>query len=236
MGGPRGVQANYRNKDLVFHYKSYIGGIGHSVGGRSLGKMMDGVQSISTSPKPTPAPIPPGPSPSKMSCIVDGVTLAPINSCYDVDSSTDQSICGNYYENTGPLSTIPDGERNIRCSWWGECTNELDPQQICVENFMYKREFNLKCNSDICSNITSYNKAMKHCNKDSSCVCVTRYYDERDGGGYNSKNLPLIKYALGSSRATEYVDPIPSAIPPPQDLGKFYTIFIKEPSTSPLTQ
>ena len=45
MGGPRGVQANYRNKDLVFHYKSYIGGIGHSVGGRSLGRMMDGVRS-----------------------------------------------------------------------------------------------------------------------------------------------------------------------------------------------
>ena len=45
MGGPRGVQANYRNKDLVFHYKSYIGGIGHSVGGRSLRRMMDGIQS-----------------------------------------------------------------------------------------------------------------------------------------------------------------------------------------------
>lgn len=40
MGGPRGVQANYRNKDVVFQYKSYIGGIGHSVGGRSLGRMM----------------------------------------------------------------------------------------------------------------------------------------------------------------------------------------------------
>lgn len=45
MGGPRGVQANYRNKNLVFHYKSYIGGIGHSVGGRSLGRMMDGIRS-----------------------------------------------------------------------------------------------------------------------------------------------------------------------------------------------
>ena len=44
MGGPRGVQANYQNQDLVFHYKSYIGGIGHSVGGRSLGRMMDGVR------------------------------------------------------------------------------------------------------------------------------------------------------------------------------------------------
>ncbi len=51
MGGPRGVQANYRNKDLVFYYKSYIGGIGHSVGGRSLHGMMDGVRSISTSPE-----------------------------------------------------------------------------------------------------------------------------------------------------------------------------------------
>jgi len=51
MGGPRGVQANYRNKDLVFHYKSYIGGIGHSVGGRSLGRMMDGVRSFIVKPK-----------------------------------------------------------------------------------------------------------------------------------------------------------------------------------------
>ena len=48
MGGPRGVQANYRNKDVVFQYKSYIGGIGHSVGGRSLGRMMDGVRIKST--------------------------------------------------------------------------------------------------------------------------------------------------------------------------------------------
>ena len=47
MGGPRGVQANYRNKDVVFHYKSYIGGIGHSVGGRSLRRMMDGVRNTS---------------------------------------------------------------------------------------------------------------------------------------------------------------------------------------------
>ena len=47
MGGPRGVQANYRNKDVVFQYKSYIGGIGHSVGGRSLGRMMDGVRNTS---------------------------------------------------------------------------------------------------------------------------------------------------------------------------------------------
>lgn len=45
MGGPRGVQANYKNKDLVFHYKSTIGGIGHSVGGRSLHGMMDGIKS-----------------------------------------------------------------------------------------------------------------------------------------------------------------------------------------------
>lgn len=44
MSGPRGVQANYRNKGVVFQYKSYIGGIGHSVGGRSLGRMMDGVR------------------------------------------------------------------------------------------------------------------------------------------------------------------------------------------------
>ena len=47
MGGPRGVQANYRNNNVVFHYKSTIGGIGHSVGGRSLHRMMDGVQSVS---------------------------------------------------------------------------------------------------------------------------------------------------------------------------------------------
>lgn len=104
MGGPRGVQANYRNKDLVFYYKSYIGGIGHSVGGRSLGRMMDGVWS-----KSTPAPIPPGPSPSKMSCIVDGVTLAPIKNCEDA------TICKNYYEEGNPFSTIEDGVRNIRC-------------------------------------------------------------------------------------------------------------------------
>jgi hypothetical protein len=55
MGGPRGVQANYRNKSVVFHYKSYIGGIGHSVGGRSLHGMMDGVRSKPVlGPKPTP--------------------------------------------------------------------------------------------------------------------------------------------------------------------------------------
>ena len=47
MGGPRGVQANYRNHNVVFHYKSTIGGIGHNVGGRSLHRMMDGVQSVS---------------------------------------------------------------------------------------------------------------------------------------------------------------------------------------------
>ena len=47
MGGPRGVQANYRNKNVVFRYKSNIGGIGHSVGGRSLHGMMDGVQNTS---------------------------------------------------------------------------------------------------------------------------------------------------------------------------------------------
>ena len=56
---PRGVQANYRNKDLVFYYKSYIGGIGHSVGGRSLRRMMDGVKNklpLAPKPKPTPTP------------------------------------------------------------------------------------------------------------------------------------------------------------------------------------
>ena len=42
LGGPRGVQANYKNKDLVFCINQ-IGGIGHSVGGRSLHNMMDGL-------------------------------------------------------------------------------------------------------------------------------------------------------------------------------------------------
>ena len=49
MGGPKGEQANYKNKDLVFHYKSTIGGIGHNVGGRSLYRMMDGVNNYSLS-------------------------------------------------------------------------------------------------------------------------------------------------------------------------------------------
>lgn len=46
MGGPKGVQANYKNNDLIFNYKSTIGGIGHNIGGRSLHRMMDGIQSF----------------------------------------------------------------------------------------------------------------------------------------------------------------------------------------------
>ena len=94
MGGPRGVQANYRNKDLVFHYKSYIGGIGHSVGGRSLGRMMDGVRSKSI-PSLTPDPLS---SPLHMcsGSEVPFCTLAPENDCghhYQMNADGTASRC-----------------------------------------------------------------------------------------------------------------------------------------------
>ena len=97
MGGPRGVQANYRNKDLVFHYKSYIGGIGHSVGGRSLRRMMDGVHSISTSPKPTPAP----PKPTPVSRC--GLYMADCSVNSKIISST---ACSTFYTKSGNQNFI----------------------------------------------------------------------------------------------------------------------------------
>ena len=42
LGGPRGVQANYRNKNIVFCINQ-IGGIGHTVGGRPVWNLMDGL-------------------------------------------------------------------------------------------------------------------------------------------------------------------------------------------------
>ena len=73
MGGPRGVQANYRNKDVVFQYKSYIGGIGHSVGGRSLGRMMDGVRIPLVDKSKATQRFYPTPKSVRWDCIAGGV-------------------------------------------------------------------------------------------------------------------------------------------------------------------
>ena len=108
MGGPRGVQANYKNRDLVFHYKSYIGGIGHSVGGRSLERMIDGIRSPSIR---SPSKLPLCPSPNKFT-----------NHC-EVPPSTPRTneACNQYYFRS-PFDA--DGNPYYRCIALADIDNQ----------------------------------------------------------------------------------------------------------------
>ena len=148
MGGPRGVQANYKNNDLVFHYKSTIGGIGHNVGGRSLHGMMDGVQSVSVKKSVKKSVELSSHSPPKVTCTceqVDGGGGYAITECV-----TNPYSAGGCLENCSNTFCTPPGcsaGEERECCGDYDCRSTHDKVLRCDKGTCRQNPNPIKCPS-----------------------------------------------------------------------------------------
>jgi len=106
VGGPPGLLANYKNKNQVFCINQMSGGVGAHGGGRSLFKMMDGLDCKGKKNIETVVGVGGGVKSVKVGVIGEGPSLQctnpPKGTCNDDPYAPGAHCCPNFSCYTGP--------------------------------------------------------------------------------------------------------------------------------------